>query len=483
MYLYIWLGVLLAVLWLYFRKTYSYFKHRGVNYLPPVPVLGNMARTILKMEHMVEGLNRLYFSFPDDRFVGNYEFLAPTMMIRDPELIRLIGIKDFDSFTDHRRFSNEKDPFFAKSLFGLRGDAWRDMRATLSPAFTGSKLRGMVPLIQDCSQNLVRYLDNEMKKDGYLDVDTKDLFTRYTNDVIATCAFGLRVDSITEKDNQFYNMGYDLTNLKFRQIVKMFLVLSFPSLSTLKHENIKDEKDAGFSTVEESTIGKRTIKRVWDDEHLVAQALLFFFAGFDTVSTAMMFLLYELAVNPDIQAKLRQEIDDYFNEHHGKIDYDKINKMQYMDMVLSETLRKWPPAPNTDRYCQKRYNLGKPHEKATKDVYLEEGSVVVIPVWPIHYDPKYYPDPHRFDPERFSDENKHNINPFTYLPFGVGPRNCIGSRFAIIEVKAMVFDLLRHFELSPAPKTRVPAKLDPSQFAMRFLGGHWIRIKPRDVKA
>ncbi|GBP26417.1 Cytochrome P450 9e2 [Eumeta japonica] len=148
-----------------------------------------------------------------------------------------------------------------------------------------------------------------------------------------------------------------------------------------------------------------------------------------------------------------------------------------------ETLRKWPPAPNPDRYCQKRYNLGKPHEKATKDVYLEEGSVVVIPVWPIHYDPKYYPDPHRFDPERFSDENKHNIKPFTYLPFGVGPRNCIGSRFAIIEVKAMVFDLLRHFELSPAPKTRVPAKLDPSQFAMRFLGGHWIRIKPRDVKA
>ncbi|GBP26416.1 hypothetical protein EVAR_75548_1 [Eumeta japonica] len=67
MYLYIWLGVLFAVLWLYFRKTYSYFKHRGVNYLPPVPVLGNMARTILKMEHMVEGLNRLYFAFPDDR--------------------------------------------------------------------------------------------------------------------------------------------------------------------------------------------------------------------------------------------------------------------------------------------------------------------------------------------------------------------------------------------------------------------------------
>ncbi|GBP26424.1 Cytochrome P450 9e2 [Eumeta japonica] len=532
MYALIWGCALLVVFYLYLRKKNSYFKDHGVNHLPPAPVFGNITKTILRMEHLVTNINKLYFAFPEDRFVGHYDFVSPTVMIRDLELLKLIGVKDFDYFTDHRAFTSDNDPVFAKSLFGLKGQKWRDMRSTLSPAFTGSKLRGMVPLIQDCSKNLVRYLKEEIKKrdEGYLDVNTKDLFTRYANDVIATCAFGLKVDSIAEKNNQFYRMGYKLTNFTYVQILKMFGILVFPFVNKitkidvfpkdvtvflkqlvldtmanreenntfrpdviqilmevkkgiLQHENVKDDKDAGFATVEESKIGKTSITHAWDDDDLVAQAILFFLAGFDTVSTAMVFLMYELAVNEDVQTKLRQEIDIYYDKYQDKIDYDKINQMTYLDMVLSESLRKWPPVPGLDRECQKQYNLGKPNREAKKDFYLEKGASVVVPVWSIHHDPKYYPDPSRFDPERFSDDNKRNIKPFTYLPFGVGPRNCIGSRFALTEVKTMAFDLLRHFELSPASKTRVPAELDPSEaFTMRMLGGHWIRIRLRENK-
>ncbi|GBP26428.1 Cytochrome P450 9e2 [Eumeta japonica] len=532
MYVVIWSCVLLVTLYLYMRRKHSYFKEHGVNHLPPVPIFGNSAKTILKMQHFVDSINKLYYAFPEDRFVGNYDMINPTVMVRDPELLRLVCVKDFDYFSDHRIFSSKNDPVFTKSLFGLKGQKWRDMRSTLSPAFTGSKLRGMVPLIQDCSKNLVTYLDAEIKKhDGdYLDVDTKDLFTRYANDVIASCAFGLRVDSIAEKDNEFYRMGHKFTNFTYIQILKMFTILVFPFVNqiidmeifpkdvigflrklvldtmanrdttntfrpdviqillevkkgVLKHENVKDYKDAGFATVEESAIGKSAIKHVWDDDDLVAQAILFFMAGFDTVSTAMVFLMYELAVNVDVQIKLRQEIDACYKEHQGKVEYDIINQMTYLDMVLSESIRKWPPAPTIERESQKRYNLGKPHSKATKDFYLEKGSQVVVPIWSIHHDPKYYTDPERFDPERFAEDKKCHIKPFTYMPFGVGPRNCIGSRFAITEVKAMVFNLLSHFELYPATKTRVPAELDPSNaFSMRMLGGHWIRIKPRDNK-
>ncbi|GBP26426.1 Cytochrome P450 9e2 [Eumeta japonica] len=632
MYILIWGCALLVVFYLYLRKKHSYFKDHGVNHLPPAPVFGNVTKTILRMEHFVNNLNKLYFAFPEDRFVGNYDFVSPTVMIRDLELLKLIGVKDFDYFTDHRAFTSDNDPVFAKSLFGLKangtiteinswnesehlyrallkvyaienaqrcyipsqsqrielsgyyrfaddstgfailsnilGQKWRNMRSTLSPAFTGSKLRGMVPLIQDCSKNLVRYLKEEIKKhdEGFLDVNTKDLFTRYANDVIATCAFGLKVDSIAEKNNEFYRMGYKLSNFTYVQILKMVAILVFPFVNKitemqvfpkdvtsflrqivldtmanrdennkyrpdviqillevkkgiLQHENVKDDKDAGFATVEESNIGKSAIKYAWDDDDLVAQAILFFLAGFDTVSTAMVFLMYELAVNEDVQTKLRQEIDTYYEKYQDKIDYDKINEMIYLDMVLSESLRKWPPAPSLDRVSQKEYNLGKPNREATKDFYLEKGAQVVVPVCSIHHDPKYYPDPARFDPERFSDDNKRNIKPFTYMPFGIGPRNCIGgkwaigivresigylieeganqrnphsldsvrhvcivcSRFALTEVKSMAFDLLRHFEISPASKTRVPAELDPSEaFTMRMLGGHWIRIRLRD---
>ncbi|GBP26433.1 Cytochrome P450 9e2 [Eumeta japonica] len=529
MILYIWLCVPLVALWLYLRKTYAYFKDRGVNHLPPVPVLGNMARPVFRKEHAIHNLCRLYSAFPEDRFVGIYEFVNKLTVIRDPELLRAIGVKDFDCFSDHRLFTSKEDRLFAKSLFGLTGQKWRDMRSTLSPAFTGSKLRGMVPLIQDCSKNLVRQLNEEMKesKSGYLDLDSKDLFSRYANDVIATCAFGLQVNSVAEKNNTFHAMGTKMTKFEFVQLAKMFIMIIFPFINkfveismfsknaidyfskivlrtikdreennihrpdliqilleakkgTLTHENVKDEKDAGFATVEESNIGKGIVKRAWDDDHLAAQAILFFFGGFETVSTTMVFLIYELAVNPDVQSKLRQEIDKCYKENQGKIDYDTINQIKYLDMVLSESLRKWPPLPAIDRICQKRYNLGKPHNKATKDYYLETGSIVFIPIWPIHYDPRYYSEPTRFNPERFSDDNKHNIKPFTYMPFGIGPRNCIGSRFAITEVKAMVFELLRNFEVTPSPKTRVPAELDPSNFTMRLLGGNYIRMKPRN---
>ncbi|GBP58407.1 Cytochrome P450 9e2 [Eumeta japonica] len=415
MIVYFWLCVLLATLWIYLHKTYSYFKKHGVNHLPPVPIFGHVAKSLLRKEHTYDMLHRLYIAFPDDRFVGYFEFTNKLVIIRDPELLRLIGVKDFDYFTDHRSFGGDKDSFFGKSLFGLKGQKWRDMRSTLSPAFTGSKLRGMVPLMQDCSENLVQYLKSEAEK----------------ND------------------------------------------------STLTHESINDEKDAGFATAEESAIGKKVIKQVWEDDYLVAQAIIFFFGGFDTVSTAMVFLLYELAVNPDVQHRLREEIDGCHEMYEGKIEYDKINQLKYLDMVVSEALRKWPPFPFMDRICQKRYNIGRPNGKAPNDYYLQKGSVVGIPIWPIHHDPRYYPEPQRFDPERFSDENKNNIKPFTYLPFGIGPRNCIGSRFAITEIKAMTFDVLKHFELSPTPRTRIPVKLDNSSISLRIKGGHWLRFTPR----
>ncbi|GBP26435.1 Cytochrome P450 9e2 [Eumeta japonica] len=499
------------MLWLYLRKTYSYFKNHEINYLPPLPVVGNMGSVLFRSEHSVYHISKLYTAFPADRFVGLYEFTNKNVFLRDPELIKLIGVKDFDYFTHRRGLGNGENNVLGKSLFGLKGQKWRDMRSTLSPAFTGSKLRGMVPLMQNCSKNLVRFLDTEIEttKTGYLDLDTRDMFSRYTNDVIATCAFGLQVDSVAEKENEFYKMGEKLTTLRIIQFLQIIFNVLFPFFNkiatfevfskeaigylrslvfsaiknrddnkafrpdliqilleakkgTLKHENLKDEKDAGFATVEESTIGKNAIKRTWDDEDLFAQAILFFFAGFETVSTAIVFLLYELALNPDIQTKLREEIDSSYNKYSDKIDYDKINQMKYLDMVVSEGLRKWPPVPVLDR--------------------LEKDSVIGIAVWPIHHDPQYYPEPEMFDPERFSDENKHSIKPFTYLPFGIGPRNCIGSRFALIELKIMIFDLLRHFELSPAPNTKIPPELDPMNGLMRMRGGHWLRITSRKHK-
>lgn len=104
---------------------------------------------------------------------------------------------------------------------------------------------------------------------------------------------------------------------------------------------------------------------------------------------------------------------------------------------------------------------------------------VWIPIYGIHHDPTYFPNPDKFDPERFSDENKHNIQPGTYLPFGIGPRNCIGSRFALMEIKTMMYFLVLHFSIEKNEKTQIPLKLKKTPFAIAVENGVQLEFRPR----
>lgn len=141
-----------------------------------------------------------------------------------------------------------------------------------------------------------------------------------------------------------------------------------------------------------------------------------------------------------------------------------------------ESLRKWPPAIAMDRMCQKTYEIT---DETGHIVTLQKGDGIWIPAIAIHRDPEYYPNPDRFEPERFSDERKAEIQPFTYLPFGTGPRNCIGSRFALMECKAILYSLLTQFTFEVAANSTVPLVLAPNSFQMKPKNGFNIHLKPR----
>ncbi|XP_047529666.1 cytochrome P450 9e2-like [Vanessa atalanta] len=528
----IWIGVLLAVLALYFRQIYSRFSKHGVKHMRIVPMFGNMFRVLFRRETLADDLNRLYYTFPKERFVGKYEFITPTLIIRDLELVKKITVKDFEYFLDHRGFVDEKvEPIFGRNIFVLKGQEWKDMRSMLSPAFTSSKIKLMIPFMEEVGKQMIEAVKKKINESdtGAIDVDCKDLTTRYSNDVIASCAFGLKVDSFTDEKNKFYEMGKNISTLKIRQILLFFLIAAFPSLSKKlkltifsktttdffkdlvlntmrdrKERNIvrpdvihllmeakegqlvhddkeqnENQQDTGFATVEESFIGKKTNNRVWSEIDLVAQAVLFFMAGFDTISTAMSFALHELAVHPEIQERLVQEIKNHDLKNGGKLDFASIQNLTYLDMVTSEVLRLWPPGYGLDRICVKDYNIGKPNCDAKDDFIVRKGELIIIPTWCFHHDPKLFPDPMKFDPERFSDENKHNIDPAAYMPFGLGPRNCIASRFALCELKVLLYQIMLHIEISPSVKTCLPAKLSAESFNPRLVGGHWLKFKIR----
>jgi cytochrome P450 family 9 len=245
----------------------------------------------------------------------------------------------------------------------------------------------------------------------------------------------------------------------------------------LKHDKSENGDDTGFATVQESEIGRNQNHAIEiTDEVITAQALVFFIAGFTTASSLMSFMSYELAVNPEIQKTLQEEIDEVLTTTKGDISYEDILKMKYLDQVVSEALRKYPPGYVLNRICVKDY-LIKPKKDETPAL-IEKGCLVAIPVIALHYSPEFFPDPEKFDPDRFSDDHKSKIVPGSYMPFGMGPRNCIGSRFALLEIKVLTVSLLSKFDLVPVAKTVIPLQLAKT-LSLDAKGGVWLGLQRR----
>ncbi|XP_062621095.1 cytochrome P450 3A19-like, partial [Saccostrea cucullata] len=182
---------------------------------------------------------------------------------------------------------------------------------------------------------------------------------------------------------------------------------------------------------------------------IIANCLLFFFAGYETTANTLSFFVYLLALHPDIQQRVYNEIvSELGDEEPG---YDNIGKLQYMEMCINETMRMYPVAARTDRTCVQ--------DTEVNGLKIPKGMQIAIPIWILHHSEKLWEDPEKFDPERFSAENKAKMNPYKFMPFGYGPRICIGKRLALIEIKVAMTKLLRQFVLSTCSKTNIPPKL------------------------
>lgn len=175
-------------------------------------------------------------------------------MLRDPDVIKKISVQDFDCFSDHTPMmagtsENDlgSDQLFANSLFVLRGQKWRDMRATLSPAFTGSKMRHMFELVVESAKSMADFFKAEARAGKRLEYEMKDTLSRFSNDVIATVAFGIKVDSMRERENDFYVKGKQMINFQsITVLLKFFFLRSFPSLSQKLKIDILDKDLAAY---------------------------------------------------------------------------------------------------------------------------------------------------------------------------------------------------------------------------------------------
>ncbi|XP_076416751.1 cytochrome P450 3A13-like isoform X2 [Peromyscus maniculatus bairdii] len=405
---------------------------------------------------------------------GLYNGLVPVLVITEPDMIKNVLVKAFYSvFTNRRPFG--PPGIMKKGVTQSENEEWKRIRSLLTPTFSSGKLKEMFHIIQEYGDLLVKNISQEVEKGK--NVTTKDIFGAYSMDVTTSTLFGVKVDSLNNPQDPFVKNTrklyiFDSFNpLAFSSALFPFLsrvydklnICVFPSDATSFFKNFieRTKKDRLADTQEHrvdflqlmmnSQNSKDTESyKPLSDLEILAQSITFIFAGYETTSTVLSFIAYLLAIHPNVQKKLQQEIDAVL-PNKVPATYEALVEMEYLDMVVNETMRLYPVIGRINRISKEDAEIN--------GVFIPKGTVVVIPIFVLHQNPKYWPDPEEFHPERFSKENKDRINPYTYLPFGYGPRQCIGMRFAFINLKLAIVKILQNFSLYPCEETEVPLKL------------------------
>lgn len=356
----------------FLKWTYSYWDRHGFKTLPGYYYITGHFRLNIGRKSFVQQIIEFY-NATDEPFIGVYFLLRPRLMIRDPQLIQSILIKDFAYFTDRNAFSNEKNDPLTGNLFVLPGSRWKTVRQLLTPAFSSGKLKAMFPILIECGSTLQNYLNKLAGTDEVFDV--KEIAARHATNCIASLALGIDVDTINNPDNDFRVCGRNLTKPSIWNTIKRILLLGAPKLMialrikffgldvenfviSMVKQNLefrekynfvrKDffqlliqlrndtihSNDSEWHTQIETNENNKTMTV----NEIAAHVFTFWFAGFETTSTTLSFCLFELAKNCDVQQRVHDEIDRVLAVHGGQITYESIMAMKYLDSCVDGSL-------------------------------------------------------------------------------------------------------------------------------------------------
>lgn len=472
--------------------SYGYFKERGLKTPQYKFIYGNL-KELQKDKNESEVVKEWTKKF--GKTYGYYQGHMPVLVTSDLDLIQEVFIKQFNNFSARKKLPLEThEQSKNKSLIRSALGRWKRMRVIMNPTFSGSKLREMGPLIVTCTNRLI----DQLTKNSETEINMSNYLKRFTMDSIWNCAFGLDIDLQNDKNE----------NLYFTNSEKIFRESAMPSpiiiFSSLFYElnsifiilyNLMDK-------IQCLIFGKETAARIWlhkeigqllmrrklekidkrdymqllldsesndfkpqydqtdlkdlnnvhlekklTTEEIRANLIMFMLAGYETTSTALSYSCFVLATNQIEQQKVRDEVDAYFADSDEKPNTENIKNLPYLENFIKEVLRVYPIARSIRRCV---------NETTIKGIKMTPGLNVRCDHLTIHFDPEYWgpSDPYDFNPSRHESKR----NPLTFLSFGAGPRNCIGMKFALVEMKLALVNLLLNFEILPSENT--PKKLE-----------------------
>uniref|UniRef100_A0A674PIG6 unspecific monooxygenase n=1 Tax=Takifugu rubripes TaxID=31033 RepID=A0A674PIG6_TAKRU len=447
-----------TLLLLYGIWPYRLFRKNGIPGPMPLPFIGTMWN--LLKGNMV--FDRECQSKYGDVW-GVFEGRTPVLMVSDPGMIKTILVKEcYSVFTNHRVRVFMLSPWLT-SVFSAKDETWKRMRTSISPCFTSGRLRQAFPIIARYADRFIAKLEQTKLEDS---TDIKKLFGPYSLDVIASSSFSVDADSINNPDDPFIinikkvlNLNFWLLLIKnvlpFSSYLFEFLHIDIIPRSIVDYffnliKQLKAQHDQSVNTSRPFRYSQLLLTGLTEQE-ILSQSVLFIFGGYDTTTITITYLLYNLAINPDVLQILHSEIDSNFPKD-TPFSYEDLVGFQYLDQVLNESQRLIPTAPALERFCKKTVQI--------HGLTIPEGTVVAVPVHLLHKDPRFWSSPEEFRPERFSKDNIEEVNPYAFMPFGLGPRNCIGMRYAILVMKMILVRVLQSYTVETCKDTMIPLEFD-----------------------
>ncbi|XP_026328999.1 cytochrome P450 6B6-like [Hyposmocoma kahamanoa] len=495
--------IVLVALYYYSTRTFKYWQERGIKHDKPIPMFGNNLKNYLMQRSMTQIAVDMYWKYPNEKVVGFFRTTRPELVIRDPEIVKRILTNDFAYFYP-RGLNPHKtviEPLM-RNLFFADGDLWKLLRQRMTPAFSTGKLKAMFPLISDRAERLRATLTAAAEGNDNRALDARDIMARYTTDFIGSVGFGLDSDSLSMENSAFRKLGYDIFNITFPEFLVAILKDLFPEAAKHLHYMFKTEKelmnlvdeiqkqrnyepsgrndfiDLLLELKKKGTIVGESIEKIkpdgtseealldMDAELIAAQVFVFFAAGFETSSSATSFTLHQLAFHPEVQKKVQNEIDKVLAQHNNELSYDAIKEMKYLEWTFKEGMRMFPSLGFLIRECAKKYTIPE------INVTIDERTGIIIPLQALHNDPQYFEKPEEFRPERFHpDEFDSKDKKFVYLPFGEGPRACIGARLGLMQSIAGLAAILSRFTVEPGPTTLRHPMIEPKSSIVQSIRG------------
>jgi len=441
------------------------------------------------------------------KFHGWYLFGKPTLSINDPELLKLILVKDFNHFVDRNEVHTTRsfqtggklDKLWGLGMDNAVGEHWKGMRSSFTPIFTSGKMKLMLKFINSTSTIMTEFIEKKAKIGE--EFDLKDVFGRYSLDGLAACAFGVDTNSFQEEEEppfvksaklMFQNdtatiLGFVLKFIPgFSRFCEMFNInLIQPKATTNLTNIIRSSLNARKKTEVRRNdlvdmmldiLKEEQSNHVLTEDEIISNCLILLTAGYDTTGMTLSYLTYALSKNPDVQDRLKEEVDMAFDDNSGELpDYTVIQGLPYLDMVIHETLRFFNPVGLNTRSCTADWRIPE------TDITIRKDDFISFSIMGLHRDPEYWSHPEEFYPEHFSKEEKATRNPYVYQAFGGGQRNCIGMRFAMLEAKVAMLQIMRKFTFLPGTKTLEPVinNLDVGAVLGWVKGGVWAKVQWR----